>query len=266
MDNTDSAYEILKDCSTKTKAAVLCYRKNKDVKSLSIIVIGIIEKHLEDEYKLVLKSGGDDLLITEDLGIDSIIMMEVVMNIEEVLNLSVPNEELTDLRSVGDLKFYLEKKSQGLPIPSREQLDLDNIGANLPYKKSFTFVQQAEIYGNSCTGFYRINGDELFLNKNGSSVPTSIVLESLSQLAALMLLNSKGLIPNDKLIDYSKVLFIGCDGLRCFKLCSTNDILNLKVSLESIKYPVAFFKGVVFTNKSKVVTVKNISLTFDYIK
>jgi len=267
--NTDGINEILKGCSVETRSAVLEYRKNKSPSLLPAIVIGIIEKHLEDESKVILERGGDDLLITEDLGIDSIIMMEIVMNIEEVLSLSVPNEELTDLRSVGDLKYYLERKSQNLSIPVREQLEVEEVEAILPHQKPFLFVQQAELYGKNCTGMYRITGDEYFLKghfKNDPLFPGSLMLESLGQLAVLMLLKSKHIHPADKKVDNRRVLFATCDGVRCTRLCKPKDILKLSVSLQKIKYPLAFFKGKITTGKSKVVSVKNISLAFDYIK
>ena len=44
---------------------------------------------------------------------DSLTMLEVVMLVEQTLQVSIDNEELRDLRTVGDVKAYLERKSHG---------------------------------------------------------------------------------------------------------------------------------------------------------
>ena len=49
----------------------------------------------------------------EDLGMDSLTMLEIVMLVEQTLQVSIDNEELKDLRTIGDVKAYLNAKAKG---------------------------------------------------------------------------------------------------------------------------------------------------------
>ena len=55
----------------------------------------------------------------EDLGMDSLTMLEIVMLIEQTLMVSIDNEELRDLRTLGDVKVYLDAKAKGEEPPKR---------------------------------------------------------------------------------------------------------------------------------------------------
>ena len=72
--------------------------------------MGIVERFMDPELRPKLKNGGDDMKFSEDLGIDSITMIEMVMMIEDTLKMSVDNNELRDLRTVGDVKKFLASK------------------------------------------------------------------------------------------------------------------------------------------------------------
>ena len=45
------------------------------------------------------------------LGIDSVSMMEIVGEIEDELNIIIPDEKLTRLQSIGDIKTVVEEQS-----------------------------------------------------------------------------------------------------------------------------------------------------------
>ena len=48
-------------------------------------------------------------------------MLEIVMLVEQTLQVSIDNEELRDLRTIGDVKQYLNAKVRGVEIPQRSQ-------------------------------------------------------------------------------------------------------------------------------------------------
>ena len=50
--------------------------------------------------------------IGKDLGADSLDAVEIIMELEERFNISIPNEELVDIKTVGDLVTYIELKSK----------------------------------------------------------------------------------------------------------------------------------------------------------
>ena len=45
------------------------------------------------------------------LGIDSVSLMEIVGEIEDELNIIIPDEKLTRLQSIGDIKTVVEEQS-----------------------------------------------------------------------------------------------------------------------------------------------------------
>lgn len=48
--------------------------------------------------------------ITEDLGADSLDVVDLVMSIEESFNVEIPDEEVENIKTVGDIVKYIENK------------------------------------------------------------------------------------------------------------------------------------------------------------
>ena len=53
---------------------------------------------------------GDTALIIDDLGADSIAVMEIVMELEEEYGVEVPTEDVLNLKTVADIVAYIESK------------------------------------------------------------------------------------------------------------------------------------------------------------
>src|SRR5688572_27088790 len=79
--------DTLKRCSPATVEAALRYRQTKDAALLSTIVLGIIERFLDASSVARLREADDDIRMVEDLGLDSLTLIEVIMKIEEVLGI-----------------------------------------------------------------------------------------------------------------------------------------------------------------------------------
>lgn len=71
-------------------------------------------KRLEEIIKV--QDPAKALLISEktsfkdDLGVDSIELMEFVINVEDAFSISIPDEDVETLMTIGDLIDYLQKK------------------------------------------------------------------------------------------------------------------------------------------------------------
>ena len=52
----------------------------------------------------------DNLSIQTDLGVDSLTMVEMVMLVEESLALTVDNNELRGIKTIGDIKQFVANK------------------------------------------------------------------------------------------------------------------------------------------------------------
>ncbi|BBK79267.1 acyl carrier protein [Streptococcus mutans] len=48
--------------------------------------------------------------IQEDLGIDSIALMEFIITLEDEFNLNIPDEDVEDIQTMGELVVYLSRR------------------------------------------------------------------------------------------------------------------------------------------------------------
>jgi len=263
-----SLREQLKRCSPDTIAAALQFRATGDPAGVSVIVLGILERFLDPDMRPRLRAGGDSLRIFDDLGIDSLTMVEVVMLVEEVLQIKINNDELRDLRTVGDIKTYIDCRLKGLPLPERPtHVHVAEILALMPQQPPFLFVQEATLRSDEARGIYKIAGDEFFLEghfKNNPVLPASIMLEALGQLAVLYLLKAKRSELTAQ-VSPAKIFFTACDGVRCQRVCKPGDILTLVVKPKRIKHPLGRFEGHIACGTERVAFAEEITLTFDYV-
>ncbi|RRK00063.1 acyl carrier protein [Opitutaceae bacterium TAV3] len=108
----------LRRCSPATIEAALAWRNTADASHLPAIVIGIVQRFSDPDLRPKLDApDADNLRLIDDLGIDSLTMMEIVMLVEEVTRMSISNEELRYLRSIGDIKTFIDCKARGIPPP-----------------------------------------------------------------------------------------------------------------------------------------------------
>jgi 3-hydroxyacyl-[acyl-carrier-protein] dehydratase len=120
----DEAYlrEALKRCSAPTYEAACRFRQTGDPDCLPTIILGVIEHHVDPDLRAKLREADDDLRLIEDLGVDSLTMMEIVALAEDVLPVSITSEELCLLRTLGDIRRVIECKLCGLPLPGSPKL------------------------------------------------------------------------------------------------------------------------------------------------
>ena len=263
----DELRESLKRCSPETVEAALSFRQHGNFDGIPVIVMGIIERFLEPDVRHLLREGNDDTRLFEDLGVDSLLMVEIIILVEETLDISIANDELRDIRSVGDIKIYLDYKVKGIPIPKQnKQLTVEEIASVMPHQDPFLFIRESKINLNEAESLYSITGDEFFIDghfKNNPVFPASILIEALGQLAVLYLIRNEK--PEfEQPIDTSKVMFASCDGVRCHRICRPGDVLKLKVKLKRIRYPLVTFEGTITVGDEKAVFAEDITLAFDY--
>jgi 3-hydroxyacyl-[acyl-carrier-protein] dehydratase len=108
----DDAYvrDALKRCSPSTREAACAFRRTGSPDHLPAIVHGLIEHYVEKSARAKLRRSGDGLRLVEDLAIDSLTMLEIVFLAEDVLQISIDNEELRPFRTVGDVKQFIASK------------------------------------------------------------------------------------------------------------------------------------------------------------
>jgi acyl carrier protein len=268
-DDEAALREALKRCSPSTFEAAIQFRKTGNADHMPAVVIGVIERFVEPDLRPKLKDADDDLRLIEDLGIDSLTMMEIVILVEDVLQLSINNDELRNLRTVGDVKTFIDCKIRGLPLPRPTKfLPIEHIGAVMPVQPPFLFLNEASVSSTGANGKYKITGQEFFLQghfKDNPVMPASIMLEALGQLAVLYLLEGAPTEPG-KMIGSDKIFFTGCEGVRAHRMCKPGDILTLSIKPKRMKMPLATFEGAIRVGQEKAVIAEDITLTFAFVE
>jgi acyl carrier protein len=252
----------MKRCPEAAILAAIEFHRTKDTVHVATVVLGIIERFVEPGVRPLLQDGGDQKRLVEDLGIDSLLMVEIVMVIEETLGISIENEELRGLRTLGDVKDFLSAKLRGEPSPlAKRMFGLEQIAATMPHQPPFLFLQEVRLNGRYAEGTYAIRGDESFIEAHfpGDPVfPASLMIEALGQLAVFFILRADR--PEFAEAKDAKVLFVSCDGVRCHRICRPGETLNLRVELSRVHLPIVQFSGIVSVGGHRVAKVEELSL------
>lgn len=106
----DDIIKALKRCSGETLAAALRLQDTPDGGDLDTVIRGVLARDLPEERTAALPDAGDDARLIEDIGMDSFGMIEVVMTAEEVLGITISNEEMKRIATLGELKDFLGTK------------------------------------------------------------------------------------------------------------------------------------------------------------
>jgi acyl carrier protein len=108
----DDAYlrDTLKRFPPSTREAACEFRRTGSLDHLPAIVHGLIEHYVERGARAKLSKSDDGVRLVEDLAIDSLTMLEIVFLAEDVLQISIDNEELRPFRTVGDIKRFIASK------------------------------------------------------------------------------------------------------------------------------------------------------------
>ena len=119
--------EALKRCSPATYYAACKFRANGHPDDLRAIVLGVVERFVERDLRAKLHGPAeavDALRLNQELGLDSLTLMEIVMIAEEVLPITISNEELTRLGTLGQVQHFIAAKVAA-PQPPRAPLSPD---------------------------------------------------------------------------------------------------------------------------------------------
>ncbi len=105
--------ESLKRCSPETIEKAIELRKTGNPELAGPVVIGVIERFLEPDKKDLLKAASDSTKLVEDLGLDSLTMVEIVLSVEDATGMSIDNDEIQKLQTLGDIKAFIASKIGG---------------------------------------------------------------------------------------------------------------------------------------------------------
>ena len=258
--------EGFKRCSPETVEAILRFRGEGDREAVIVIVHGIIERYLKLEPGQKLADKPDSTRLGDDLGIDSLTMLEIVMSIEEALDFHIEDAEARNIRTLGDVRTYVDDRVHGRPVSlaAMEVYERDRICLILPQQPPFLFLDRAEIRGDTVRASYTFRPEELFFPghfRDDPVVPASIVYEAFGQAGCLWVLEQVPARLQQVLVS-NQVLFVGMDEARFFKRAKPGDQIEIEQTLTKLRAPLAVFDGVVKVHDQILARVEGLTLAF----
>ena len=102
--------DSLKRCRPEVIASAIEFRETKNHLLLPLIVTGVIESFVEPEQRHLLCNGNSNLKLSEDLGLDSLTLMEIVLLTEDVFHITISSEEMRKLCTLGEIRNFIVNK------------------------------------------------------------------------------------------------------------------------------------------------------------
>lgn len=257
--------EGLRRCSPETIDAAIRYRETAELDAIPTIVFGILERYQPATAPVKLSEADENTRLIEDIGLDSLTLLEIVLSIEEVLKLRIENEELREIRTLGNLNRFLHAKITGVKIEAPAKVyTREQIALVLPQQPPFMFLDEAALNGDTLKASYTVRGTEFFLEghfKDEPIFPASIVFEAMGQAACLWVLEK---VPAQlgKPIQSNHVFFASLDGAHFYRKTRPGDKLEFEQKLVKLREPLAIFEGTVTSQGERVARVERLVLAF----
>ena len=257
--------EGLRRCSPETIEAAIRYRQTGDLDAIPLVVFGILDRYQPATAPIKLSEANENTRLIEDIGLDSLTLLEIVLSIEEVLKLRIENEELREIRTLGQLNKFLHAKITGAkPEAPAKRYTREQIALVLPQQPPFMFLDEASLNGETLKASYTIKGNESFLEghfKDEPIFPASIVFEAMGQAACLWVLE-KAPAQLGKPIKSNHVFFASLDGAHFYRKTRPGDKLEFDQKLVKLREPLAIFEGTVTSHGERVAKIERLVLAF----
>lgn len=96
-------------CREGTSDAILELHRTGNLDLIPTIVRGIVWRYVNKDVQPVVEQATEDRLLSS-LGIDSLTMMEVVLDIQDALDLVIEDSDLRHMRTIGDVINFLRQR------------------------------------------------------------------------------------------------------------------------------------------------------------
>ncbi len=73
------------------------------------MVIDKVKKILSEQFDVDVNELTDTTNIEEDLGADSVEVIDLLMSLEDEFQIEIPDEAIDEIRTIGDLAAYIEE-------------------------------------------------------------------------------------------------------------------------------------------------------------
>ncbi|MEC7273849.1 MAG: phosphopantetheine-binding protein [Verrucomicrobiota bacterium] len=90
-----------------TREALYAFKESGELEQLEIFAKGVIARNIDDAYIETLNNADDSTRMIDDLGIDSLTMLEIAMTFEDALGIELIDDELSGIETYGSMRDYL---------------------------------------------------------------------------------------------------------------------------------------------------------------
>ncbi|MEO5720471.1 MAG: phosphopantetheine-binding protein [Chthoniobacterales bacterium] len=109
QDEKESLRKSFKRCREGTVEAVIALRETGDPAQIPEIVRGIVWRYVQPDARPVVEQATPETPLAA-LGIDSLMMLEVVLDVQDALDLVIEDSDLRQMQTMGDVVEFLQKR------------------------------------------------------------------------------------------------------------------------------------------------------------
>lgn len=107
---SDSKEAAIRHLPEDVQAAFHKFEADGDVAALDTVILAILKDYIPRPSEKPLDGLPGDTRLMEDLGFDSLAITEVVFCTEDLLGISIANEEIIQVRTLEDLRGFVRRK------------------------------------------------------------------------------------------------------------------------------------------------------------
>jgi acyl carrier protein len=105
--------EALRHLPEEAREAFQRFRATGDVAALDPVILAILADFIPRQSDRPLAGLPAETRLMDDLGFDSLAITEVVFFTEDLFGISIANEEILQVRTLGDLRSFVHRKVAG---------------------------------------------------------------------------------------------------------------------------------------------------------
>ena len=106
-DEINEVKRSFKRCREGTVDAIIDLRRNGDPSVIPTIVRGIVWRYVQPDAREVVDQATPETPLSS-LGIDSLMMLEVVLDVQDALNIVIEDADLRRMQTIGDVIEFLQ--------------------------------------------------------------------------------------------------------------------------------------------------------------
>jgi acyl carrier protein len=109
QEETKQILHNFRRCREGTAAAIIDLRRTGDIELIPTIVRGIVWRYVREETQPAVEQATPETPLGS-LGIDSLTMMEIVLDVQDALNLTIEDADLKQMKTIGDVIGFLQQR------------------------------------------------------------------------------------------------------------------------------------------------------------